>query len=158
MIDYSGLKAIFGDKLPEAHIFFATVATRKFVRNYSALRKEFGMTTAHTNRKVWNKFAKAYAEATATSPVAVTGVTLTPPTATLNPGGTQQLTATVSPAGATNKTVTFSSSKSSEVTVSSTTGLVTVLPGAQPGDTTITVTTQDGNKTATATITVEAGA
>ncbi|EJT0117220.1 hypothetical protein NVX19_003471 [Salmonella enterica] len=60
MIDYDGLKTIFGDKLPESHIFFATVAANKYVPNYSALRKEFGMTTAHTNRKVWKKFKEAY--------------------------------------------------------------------------------------------------
>ena len=66
MIDYNGLKAIFGEKLPESHIFFATVAAHKFVPNYSTLRKELGMTTAHTNRKVWNKFKEAYE---ASSPV-----------------------------------------------------------------------------------------
>ena len=60
MIDYDGLKAIFGEKLPESHIFFATVAAHKFVPSYATLRKEFGMTTAHTNRKVWNKFKEAY--------------------------------------------------------------------------------------------------
>ncbi|QIO02006.1 putative tail protein [Salmonella phage rutana] len=60
MIDYDGLKAIFGEKLPESHIFFATVAAHKFVPNYATLRKEFGMTTAHTNRKVWNKFKETY--------------------------------------------------------------------------------------------------
>ncbi|AJA73588.1 Hoc-like head decoration [Salmonella phage Shivani] len=60
MIDYNGLKTIFGEKLPESHIFFATVAAHKFVPNYATLRKELGMTTAHTNRKVWNKFKEAY--------------------------------------------------------------------------------------------------
>ncbi|QIO00951.1 whisker protein [Salmonella phage smaug] len=60
MIDYSGLKAIFGEKLPESHIFFATVAAHKFVPNYATLRMELGLTSAHTNRKVWKKFKEEY--------------------------------------------------------------------------------------------------
>ena len=60
MIDYSGLKTIFGDKLPEAHIFFATVAANKYVPSYAFLRRELGLSSAHTNRKVWKKFVEAY--------------------------------------------------------------------------------------------------
>ncbi|AFQ22302.1 tail protein [Pectobacterium phage My1] len=60
MIDYAGLKAIFGDTLPEAHIFFATVATRPFVRGYQDIRKDLGLTTAHTNRSVWKRFVAKY--------------------------------------------------------------------------------------------------
>ena len=82
--------------------------------------------------------------------IAVTGVTLSPTTATLNVGGTQQLTPTVLPSNATNKTVTYSSSNTSIVTVN-TTGLITAVA---TGSATITVTTQDGTKTATCAVTV----
>lgn len=84
------------------------------------------------------------------SVIAVTGVSVSPTTATLNVSATQQLTATVSPTNATNKTVSWSSLNTAVATVSPT-GLVTAV-GA--GSTTITATTQDGNKTANATITV----
>ena len=86
------------------------------------------------------------------SPIAVTGVTVSPTTASLETGGTQQLTATVSPSNATDKTVSWSTSNSSVATVSST-GLVTAV-GA--GSATITVTTTDGHKTATCAVTVTA--
>ena len=82
--------------------------------------------------------------------IAVTGVTLTPATATKNVGGTQQLTATVAPSNATNKTVTWSTSNGSVATVNST-GLVTAVAA---GTATITVTTQDGGKTDVSVITV----
>ena len=80
----------------------------------------------------------------------VTGVTLTPASAKIETGKTVQLNALVIPATAANKNVTFSSSKPEVATVSKT-GLVT---GVAEGTATITVTTVDGNKTATSTITV----
>ena len=86
--------------------------------------------------------------------VAVTGVTVSPTSATINVGTTQQLTATVSPANATNKNVSWSSSNPSVATVN-TTGLVTAVAA---GSATITVTTQDGNRTATSAITVQSTA
>jgi uncharacterized protein YjdB len=82
--------------------------------------------------------------------VAVTGVTVAPATATLNVGATLQLTSTVLPSNATNKSVTYASSNTGVATVN-TTGLVTAISG---GTATITVTTVDGNKTATSAITV----
>ncbi len=84
--------------------------------------------------------------------IAVTGVTLTPATATIALGNTQQLTATVSPTDATNKTVTYSSNNTSVATVNSS-GLVTAVAA---GAATITVTTQDGGKTDTSVMTVTA--
>ncbi|WP_264535844.1 Ig-like domain-containing protein [Flavobacterium sp. N1736] len=84
--------------------------------------------------------------------VAVTGVTLSPTTATLLVGATQQVTPTVAPATATNKTVTYSSSNTAVATVN-TSGLITAIA---TGSATITVTTQDGAKTATCTVTVNA--
>lgn len=85
-----------------------------------------------------------------TGNVAVTGVTVSPASATITTGGTQQLTATVAPANATNKTVSWSSSNSAVATVNSS-GLVTAVAA---GSAIITVTTQDGNRTATSAITV----
>jgi uncharacterized protein YjdB len=86
---------------------------------------------------------------------AVTSVAVSPTTATVNVGATQQLTATnTSSIGTTgtalNPNVTWSSSNTAVATVSST-GLVT---GVSAGTATITVTTVDGNKTATSAITV----
>lgn len=80
------------------------------------------------------------------SGIAVTGVSVTPTTASIVNGATTQLTATVAPSNATNKTVTWSSSNSAVATVSST-GLVTAV---NAGTATITVTTTDGAKTASA--------
>ncbi len=85
-----------------------------------------------------------------TSTIAVTGVTVSPSTATLSVGATQQLTPTVAPANATNKTVSYSSNNTGVATVNGS-GLVTAIAS---GTATITVTTQDGAKTATAVITV----
>ena len=82
--------------------------------------------------------------------IPVTGVTLSPTSASIAVNGTQQLTATVAPTNATNKNTTFTSSNNSIATVNST-GLVTAVAA---GTATITVTTQDGSKTATSAITV----
>lgn len=82
--------------------------------------------------------------------VAVTSVSVTPPTATIAVAGTQQLTASVLPSGA-SQAVTWSSSAPSKATVSST-GLVT---GVATGSATITATSvSDGTKVSTSTITV----
>jgi endoglucanase len=82
--------------------------------------------------------------------VPVTGVTLAPESGSVNIGSTVQLTPTVLPADASNKTVSYVSSNPLLASVSST-GLVT---GIAEGIATITVTTQDGGKTATSNITV----
>jgi glycosidase len=82
--------------------------------------------------------------------VPVTGVTVSPASATVNAGLTTQLTATVSPANATNQHVSWSSSNTAVATVSAT-GLVTAVAA---GTATITATTADGGKTSTAAITV----
>ena len=83
--------------------------------------------------------------------VSVTGVTLDKDSLTLTEGNTAQLTATVKPDNATNKNVTWTSSDETVATV--TDGLVTAL---KEGTATITVTTEDGSKTATCAVTVTA--
>lgn len=86
--------------------------------------------------------------------VAVTGVTLAPATAEVKVGAKTTLTPTVAPANASNKKVTYSSSDETVATVNSA-GVVT---GVKEGSATITVTTEDGGKTATSAITVTAAA
>jgi uncharacterized protein YjdB len=56
--------------------------------------------------------------------VAVTGVTVSPTSASVNTASTVQLTATIAPSNATNKAVIWTSSNTGIATVSST-GLVT---------------------------------
>ncbi|MCL1894398.1 MAG: Ig-like domain-containing protein [Holophagaceae bacterium] len=75
--------------------------------------------------------------------VAVTGVTLTS-TLSVQIGKTATLTASVQPSNATNKGITWQSSNTGIATVNN--GTVT---GVAIGETTITATTTDGNKTAT---------
>ena len=80
--------------------------------------------------------------------VAVTGVTLTS-TLSVQIGKTATLTASVQPSNATNKGITWQSSNTGIATVNN--GTVT---GVAIGETTITATTTDGNKTATCAVTV----
>ena len=67
MIDYNGLKTIFGERLPESHIFFATVAAHKYVPSCAFLRRELGLSSEYTNHKVWKKFVEAYGAAVPTT-------------------------------------------------------------------------------------------
>ncbi len=83
--------------------------------------------------------------------VAVTGVTLSRSSMALTVGNTGTLTVNVNPSNATNKNYSWSSSNSSVATVSN--GVVTA---KGIGTAVITVTTQDGNKTARCTVTVTA--
>ena len=83
-------------------------------------------------------------------PVAVTGVTLDKTSLSIEAGQTAQLTATVQPGNADNQSVTWSSSDNNVVSVDAT-GKITA---NAKGSATITVTTADGGKTATCTVTV----
>jgi uncharacterized protein YjdB len=92
-----------------------------------------------------NRTATCYVTVT----IPVTSVSLNQTSLSLELNGTVQLTATVYPTNATNQAVSWSSSNTSVATVSS--GLVTV---HSAGTTHITVTTADGNKTATCVVNV----
>ena len=81
----------------------------------------------------------------------VTSVSLSKSSATLTEGESLTLTATVNPSNATNKNVGWKSSNTSVATVSN--GKVTAV---KAGSATITVTTEDGSKTATCEVTVNA--
>ena len=83
--------------------------------------------------------------------VSATGVTLSQTELSLVKGATATLTATVVPSDATNQKVTWSSNNTSVATVEN--GTVTAVSG---GNATITVTTEDGNHTATCEVVVTA--
>ncbi len=110
---------------------------------------------------VWG-FFKQYARDTETGAVVyngvadikVDGVSLNKTTVALKTGETLALMATVSPADATNQSVSWSSSNSKAAVVDAN-GLVTA---KGVGTAIITVTTQEGGKTASCTVTVSASA
>lgn len=85
-----------------------------------------------------------------TKPIVVSGVKLNKENANLEVGSNETLNATVSPSTATNKKVSFQSSDSEVASVDNN-GKVTAI---KAGTADITVTTEDGNKTATCTVTV----
>lgn len=87
---------------------------------------------------------------TSSTVIPVSGVGLAPSESSLVVGDTIQLVSTVYPVNATNKAVTYTSSDAEVASVSET-GLVTALSA---GTATITVTTTDGSKTDTSSITV----
>ena len=84
--------------------------------------------------------------------VSVTGVTLNKTSTELTVGQSETLTATITPDNTTNKNVTWSSNAPGVATVDSSGNVTAVAPGTA----TITVTTEDGNKTATCVVTVTA--
>lgn len=84
--------------------------------------------------------------------VHVTGVTLDRNAVSMTEGGSDKLTANVQPGDATIKDVTWASSDPAVVTVDASGNLVAVAPG----DAVITVTTVDGNFTATCNVSVRA--
>lgn len=86
---------------------------------------------------------------TAEGNVSVTGVSLDKTSAELEVGGTLALTKTIEPANATNQNVSWSSSAENVATVAN--GTVTAVAA---GSAVITVKTEDGEKTASCTITV----
>lgn len=87
------------------------------------------------------------------TPTLVTGVSLNKATTSIIVVGTETLVATVAPAGATNKGVIWSSGNTAVATVNDA-GVVTAVSA---GTAVITVTTADGEFTATCTVTVTAG-
>ena len=126
-----------------------TIATVSSTGTVSAVKE--GSATITVTTKDGNKTATCTVTVTKdTETVAVTSVSLDKTSLTLEKDQTAVLTATVAPDNATDKTVTWSSSEETVATVSSD-GTVTAI-GA--GEATITVTTKDGNKTATCTVTV----
>jgi hypothetical protein len=89
------------------------------------------------------------------TPVAVTGVSISPATITIAIGGTTTLSKTIAPSNATNQSVSWSSSNAGIARIDAASGLVT---GVAAGSVTITVRTADGGRTATSTVTVNTSA
>ena len=125
-----------------------TFTTQEPVENNAGVVIETTAGTPAVEAKLVTKTASLVLNA----PVAVAGVTLNKTTATIVRGNTATLVATVSPPNAANKNVTWSSSDEAVATVDDK-GVVT---GVAVGTATITVTTVDGNKTATCAVTVVA--
>lgn len=94
-------------------------------------------------------FAQVQTPDTVGASVAVTGVEVSPTTASVTVGNTTTIAATVSPENATTKTVTWTSDDEEVATVAN--GVVT---GVAEGSATITATTSDGGFTATCEVTV----
>lgn len=84
--------------------------------------------------------------------IEVTGVTVSPKTASIVVGNTKKVAETVAPTNATNKAVTYSSSDDAIATVAND-GTITAVAA---GTATITVTTEDGSFTDTVAVTVTA--
>lgn len=85
-----------------------------------------------------------------TKPIAVTGVKLNKESTSLEVGANETLNATVSPSTATNKKVTYTSSDDAVATVDNNGKVIAI----KAGSTDITVTTEDGSKSAKCSVTV----
>ena len=96
-------------------------------------------------------FMMASCEKPGQDAIKVEGVSLNVTSIELAEGNQTTLTATVNPSNATNKNVSWTSSDNAVATVAN--GKVTAV---KAGTATITVKTEDGNKTATCTVTVTA--
>ena len=105
----------------------------------------------NTTSKEYNFFIYLI-EGEAPPAVSVTGVSLNKSTLTLEVGEEETLVPTVSPSDASNKKVSWSSNNEAAATVDAD-GLVSAVA---EGTATITVTTEDGGKTATCAVTVTA--
>lgn len=114
-----------------------------------------GYTTraGYDNCTGWGSIKGTPLAAVLNAALSVTGVTLNTSAVTIHPTQTYQLVPTIAPSGATNQSVSWSSNNVGVARV--TNGLVT---GVSTGSAVITVTTADGNRTATALITVTIGA
>lgn len=119
----------------------ATVSTSGVVKAKAA-----GSVTITVKTSDGNKTATCAVTVSAAT-VPVTSVSLDKTSLSMTVGETQTLTATVYPSNATNKAMSWSSSNSSIASVSSS-GVITAL---SDGTATITVTTDDGAKTAACT-------
>lgn len=111
------------------------------------------------NYHVWKIFSVSpFAQCVAYSTLAksVTGVTVSPTTATLSPGASLQITAAVATTGVTNKAVTWTlTGNASTATQLSATGLLQVGKDETAASLTVTATSvADTTKSAAATITV----
>lgn len=149
-----GTKVTLSTATPDARIFYTLNGTAPtiFSRLYSS---PISINSAKTIKAIavkanMNKSSILVASYTIAPPViAVTDVTIDKTELSLQKGANAVLTATVQPYNATNKNVIWRSSNETVATVVN--GVVTAV---NEGTATITVTTVDGGKTASCTVTV----
>lgn len=139
-IDNSIIDVFINEKAAFSARIYPTKTDSKGIQLYSN-----GGTTVFTS-------VVTYATGVQNVTVPVTSVGLNKTTTTINAGDTEQLIATVNPLNASNQNVAWTSGNASVATVSAS-GQVTAI---SPGTAVITVTTQDGGKTASCTVTVNA--
>ena len=148
------IKAI-ADASATDNVYFADIRN-KFVPTFSSA--DF-YDDIHFSQQGATKVAAAWYDAVGpvlggqSTTVAVTSVSVSPATVSISAGNNTALTATVAPLNATNKNVTWSSSNDAIATVTA----AGVVSGVSVGTAILTVTTTDGNKTATSEVTVTAG-
>ncbi|MBR1737962.1 MAG: Ig domain-containing protein [Firmicutes bacterium] len=130
---------------------YTGISTTHAFNKTGASAKSFNIDTSNNPLGITSDefFATVQTPDTIGETVAVTGVTVTPDTASVTVNSTTTLTATVAPTNASNKAVTWESSDNEVATV-----VNGVVSGVSAGTATITVTTVDGNFTDTAAITV----
>ncbi|PKL17114.1 MAG: hypothetical protein CVV49_12950 [Spirochaetae bacterium HGW-Spirochaetae-5] len=110
-----------------------------------------GATTVRV-RSVDGGFSASCVFTVTSTPVAVTGISLNKTSTTIVSGTFENLFAMITPANATNQNVTWASSDNSIASVDIASGSVTGVSAGGP--VTITATTADGGRTATASVTV----
>lgn len=116
---------------------------------------ETATTLTVTATAVGDRDISGTATVTVTQPATITGVTVTPATATVEAGKTQQFTATVRGTGGVSKEVTWSVSGSNAGTTISENGLLTVAADETAATLTVTATANgDSTKSGIATVTV----
>ncbi len=109
-----------------------------------------GTATITVTTEDGNKTASVVVKVTGNSNIKVESVKLNKDTLNLEVGDTTNLVVTFNPVNANNKNVTWSSSNEKVASITKT-GIITAL---EKGETIITVTTEDGNKTASCKLTV----
>lgn len=141
---------------------YQVIPIEKPIQNYaSKARASSGQSYTSSDGNSWADLTRSVSGANVclkafttkdggSSVVNVTGVNIEPSQASVKLGSTGQLSATVYPANATNKGVTWSSSNTSVATVNQN----GVVSARAVGTTTITVRTNDGGYTDTATVKV----
>ncbi|MBA4055205.1 MAG: hypothetical protein C0490_10870, partial [Marivirga sp.] len=154
---HHGIAAVSVDNGPETFVDLYAATRQNFAAVYNSIltqgthtikiRVTGSKNSASTGTHVIIDYVKVYSASTT---VAVTGITSTPSTLSLATGSAYTLVATISPSTATNQDVTWSSSNTAIALVSNE-GKVTAVA---PGSATITATSVDGNKTSTSVITV----
>jgi|GEM_PF-2676318 len=146
---------ILPDNATDTGVIWKSSNTRVATVDQNGNVRAIGVGTAViTAMSKWNPLVEVSCEVTVVADpvtsISVSGVSLDRSNASIEWGNTLQLTATLEPGNATNKSVRWSSSNTGVATVSSN-GIITAVSA---GTATITVTTVDGGRAATCTVTI----